>query len=199
MNNFDKDKENHAKDFIDKNYPAFNPNNRSIESSLQRGSINFVLSSGVCCFSELNKNILMWSLYSNKHTGFCVKFKLGELIKSVLEYNKKNTAVIHGQKVIYKWKYPRISGYDKNQVDLLFTKANFWKYEKEWRFSFSYGDGKTVPLSENVVTAIYMGLEIKPTNEEIIKKAVREKRYNLDLYKAKKVQNKFAIFFEKVK
>lgn len=197
--NFDKEKENRAKDFIEKNYPAFNPNNKSIELLLQQGSINFVLSSGVCCFSELNNNILMWSHYAWKHTGFCVNFNYEELVKSIFKYNKKNNVIIYPHKVIYKKKYPRISGYDKNQVDSLFIKSSLWKYEKEWRFSYSFGDDKKVPLPKSVVSAIYMGLEIEKSNEDIIRKAVSAKQYKIELYKAKKIQNKFALCFEKIK
>lgn len=198
INNISKDLIRKASAFIDENYQGFDPNIKSNELLLQQNNRNYVLSSGVNCLSELNNNLLMWSHYSNKHTGFCVEFNCDKLVKAIDDYNKSHQVITYLNKIVYKRNYPRISAYKHEMVDSLFTKSSIWMYEKEWRIVYSEGAGQKINLPPNVITAIYMGLEIQPTQEEIIKRIVLEKQYKIDLYRAKKVPNKFAVCFDKI-
>lgn len=199
ISNFSKDpaKIKKANSFIDKNYSAFDPNIKSNELILQNGHRNNVLSTGVHCLSELKNNLLMWSHYSNKHTGFCVEFNCNELVKTIIADGKNKQAIPYLNKVKYIRYYPRISAY-KDIVDSLYTKSLLWKYEKEWRIVYSKCAGQRINLPPNVITAVYVGLEIQPVHMEFIKKIVEEKHYKIALYKAKRVKNKFAICFDKI-
>lgn len=185
-------------EFIDDNYIGFDPNINDNELQLQKNHLNYVLSSGICCLSELNDSILMWSHYADKHSGFCIEFNFRELEKAILRYNGQNKVIIYGQKVIYTNNYPHVSAYKKQIVESVFTKASIWQYEKEWRFFYSDGAGEKIPLPEEVITAIYMGLNIEPEQEKLIKREISKKGYLIELYKANKNKNRFILDFEKI-
>ena len=199
IDNFSSDslKIKKANSYIDENYHKFDPRVKSNELALQNGYRNKVLSLGVYCLTELNNNVLMWSHYSNKHTGFCVEFNCNELVNAILVDAENKRVTPYLNKVSYKRYYPRISAY-KDLVESLYIKSFLWRYEKEWRIVYSDYAGQSINLPPNVITAIYMGLEIQPDQKDIIKKIISERQYKIDLYKAKKVQNKFALCFEKI-
>ena len=57
---------------------------------------------------------------------------------------------------------------------------------------------KKINLPSNVITSIYLGMNINPENEVIINKAISLKSYRINLYKAIKVENKFKLSFERI-
>lgn len=101
-----------------------NPNsfNKTVQDKISEHSNK----TGITCFTTTNSNILMWSHYTNKHQGICLKF---DLLKSLETF----TVPI---KVLYKADYPKFN-YLKNQKDLLEfmfqTKSEHWSYEEEYR------------------------------------------------------------------
>jgi hypothetical protein len=110
---------------------------------------------GVACFSEENDNLLMWSHYGCKHTGFCIEFDIScEPFRSAF-------------KVSYSKDIP-----SANPVDLYLgpdglgklmvgTKAYCWAYENEWRILNTEGDA-AVKLDPRCITGVYLGLRTKP-------------------------------------
>lgn len=81
---------------------------------------------GIFSLSAVNDNLLMWSHYSNSHTGFCIGFdaeKLFDLSGSLGE-------------VVYDNVFPEINLFDnstKNFLRFFITKSNDWEYEAEYR------------------------------------------------------------------
>ena len=92
---------------------------------------------GVCCFSETNVSMLMWSHYADNHKGVCIEF---EFPKDSLEKSEID-------KVNYCNEFPKYSfddyrGKSKEEVqnkirELITIKAKDWEYEKEWRLIHS--------------------------------------------------------------
>ncbi|MGX1923940.1 DUF2971 domain-containing protein [Vibrio sp. NH-7] len=92
---------------------------------------------GVACFSFSQKkvpaNILMWAHYSESHKGIAVKFK-------------DNSKVVNRlTPVVYKDYRPRVDGDFLLNNDLLslsdfYIKSKHWKYENEYRLSYSFED-----------------------------------------------------------
>lgn len=88
---------------------------------------------GVCCFSETNLSILMWSHYADNHKGVCIEFEFSEDFLKNSELSK----------VIYCNEFPKFTfddyrGFSKEEVknkirQLITIKAKDWEYEKEWR------------------------------------------------------------------
>jgi len=75
-------------------------------------------------FSQIYENIIMWSLYSASHRGYCVKFDFSNLkIKnnlSNINYSNKRKFFLEN---------------DKNVIKIIkaHTKSQKWKFEKEMR------------------------------------------------------------------
>jgi hypothetical protein len=88
---------------------------------------------GICAFSEKYDNLLMWSHYSNSHTGLCLKFDL-TLDPSFFYEPKK---IIYNQNYpianLAKGFYERVASQNFDLIDFLLTKSIDWEYEKEWR------------------------------------------------------------------
>lgn len=83
---------------------------------------------GVICFCEDPLSILMWSLYSEKHTGLCLEFD-----------TTVDSWIGESRKVQYLNAYPSLNFVDSDDWDKLFlslilSKSKKWKHEKEWRF-----------------------------------------------------------------
>ncbi|MBC7389395.1 MAG: DUF2971 domain-containing protein [Opitutaceae bacterium] len=84
------------------------------------------VNTGICCFGQTDDNLLLWSHYTDSHSGFCLKFdvlKEKEVFSNLL-------------RTVYKKEYPF---YNHLTTPLQFTemlirtKADIWEYEQEFR------------------------------------------------------------------
>ena len=156
---------------------------------------------GVVCLSERNKDILMWSHYSNKHQGLCIVFD-----KEILE----------GQfccgKVHYSQNYPTFKKFIKilNRSVLtglfelfLLNKSKHWKYEKEHRLI-------EVPRSENdlpkkriinypatALTGIIWGCQTNEKDKKKVRESLKSKKHEIIYYQASKSKNAYSLKIEK--
>jgi hypothetical protein len=86
---------------------------------------------GVCSLSNSNDNPLMWSHYSNNYEGVCIGF---ESRASVFVDSYINNTLFSGiHSVKYSKFRPRFKSFDESGFDILLTKSEDWKYEKEVR------------------------------------------------------------------
>jgi hypothetical protein len=149
---------------------------------------------GVLSLSLCWDNILMWSHYSNFHKGFCVGFWEDKLKYSgkfgkggLVNYCSNND-------------FPLISPLDEimfQSFKLTHSKANDWKYEKEYRLTKLFDKDKfkesdrLINIPDDFFAEIIIGLntpdiEIKEIKEIAIKKNVR-------IFKIEKVPYKFQL------
>lgn len=94
-----------------------------VRESTVRALETILEQTGVLCLSAKNDDILMWSHYSNGHTGFCLQFDATD-----------NTPFFgFAQPVVYKKKYPVLNRFEATDDQILeaslLTKAYHWKYE----------------------------------------------------------------------
>ena len=75
----------------------------------------------LCCFTTNNTNMLMWSHYTNNHSGICAKFNCDA--DPIFE---------KAQKVEYSNKPPLIEK-SEDYIQSYFRKTTNWSYEREWR------------------------------------------------------------------
>ncbi|MBE7546548.1 MAG: DUF2971 domain-containing protein [Candidatus Kuenenia stuttgartiensis] len=91
---------------------------------------------GVLPFSEINDNILMWSHYSESHTGFCIEFERTD--------SNELGNWDYCMPVLYDDNLPTIKPIelgDKKVVSkILTTKSKLWSYEREWRILVNKGN-----------------------------------------------------------
>ncbi|MBY6900205.1 DUF2971 domain-containing protein [Clostridium botulinum] len=146
----------------------------------------------VSCLSERNDSILMWSHYANKHRGICIEYNFKDF------YDKCKTIF----PVIYTNRFEdhiTVVGQENKSILFAITKAEDWRYEKEWRvIRINELDKHEKGISMQVIkpSAIYMGCEISKKDEASIKDIVIEK--NIDLYKMKLSRNSFELDPERI-
>ncbi len=143
--------------------------------------------SGVFSLSEKNNDILMWSHYANNHTGFCIEFERKDIKSNFLSH-------FMCRKVEYTVEYPNLH----RIIDLpdvnLFTKADGWKYESEWRLVTKQGN-TTLPLPAPI-TAIYFGLRSSDDSIKTVKNIFSKEQ--IKFYRASCKQGEFAIEFMEI-
>ena len=141
---------------------------KTTEEIFQKEKLNLDENSGVCCFSEKNDDILMWSHYADSHKGFCLEFDT--------QYEPFNKAF----KVNYSLEVPTIDplvflpdlNYPPEKMmaeyeKILATKYKCWEYEKEWRI-FHEKTNQLYGYLPQSLTGIYFGSEMEPAHIEIL-------------------------------
>lgn len=104
------------------------PLSKQINSKFQE---NFSSQLGVLSLTEEPDNLLMWSHYSDSHSGFVIKFDTKHSFFT--DSNKLLNEIFHLTKIKYLENRPNLFVMDKEILDVLFQKGNIWEYEKEWR------------------------------------------------------------------
>ncbi len=73
---------------------------------------------------------LLWSHYANSYRGFCIKFNVESLIKSLDESVKLKRVIYSDSPEVISQNHPFSSYYQ------YLLKLHNWKYESEWRLLF---------------------------------------------------------------
>jgi hypothetical protein len=91
---------------------------------------------GICSFTEIRDDLLMWAHYSDHHRGFCVGIDTNELLQCQLALHMGNMQLTKLVKVIYSSTMPSINFFEtmlnhntNDTVTLLTTKSIHWSYE----------------------------------------------------------------------
>jgi hypothetical protein len=165
----------------------------SAKKALDERKEDFYHNKGVCCFSDTNKDLLMWGHYSDSYKGYCLEFYTNT------EFFQKM------RKVEYKKSIPsfRVLPFIKNmkednQIFKLFcTKAIEWKYEKEWRLLHVNGGTKYIYPGESL-KAIFFGPRMDSATKEIICLIVKNQTPDVELWDSQLNKGQFKIDFTRV-
>jgi len=114
----------------------------------------------VCSLSNELSDIRMWSYYAAGHTGLAIEIDIhkGEL-KDLYEVEYSNGLKSFASKL----------SSDTKAHEVLSFKTNHWAHEKEFRV---ITDDEFIPIDRKI-TAIYLGLRVKNTHKEMIKRSVQ--------------------------
>lgn len=141
---------------------------------------------GIYCVTPVNDNILMWSHYSNNHTGFCVGFDSTKLFNCFHD----------GQLVHYENDFPIISpveGFSSKWNKIVFSKSNMWDYEIEYRLS-KLGKPKSLfTIPKNAITQVIVGYKMPESDIIDIKKIVKHELPETKLFITKPKERNFEI------
>ena len=168
---------------------------KMVESLKEKIDKAFVIS----CFSETPDNILMWSHYANKHTGFCVEYDFSKvknrdlltLLYPVIYSEKRPTLPIDLLNVKSKSIGDTVSSADLESFVLaLLTKSNVWNYENEWRLLETPVNLQNNCYVDEIVSKVYLGANISVENEERLRKIAKSRqievvKFSLDTTKFK--------------
>ena len=152
------------------------------------GIINRTKDFGICCFSESNDNIHMWSHYTERHTGVCIEYdstNFNDYFSNSLSAKCELLEVDYRKELIdlnnpIEWdndflKPIRLIMTDPRELDKLFEKlllqknSAIWTNEREWRLIIGglakknnpdkeFCEGYKVEIDPNMITSVIFGL-----------------------------------------
>ena len=160
----------------------------------------------VLCLSERNDSILMWSHYAVNHTGIVIRF-------SCLEETDSSWTL--AQPIKYCDRMPRFVDQDELRALItgqaeprreeivertIFSKAQEWHYEHEWRI---YRPSKTtgaeyLEFNPPELFAIYFGCRTTDIAREKISSLALAINPMAHLFVARKSEREFALEFERI-
>jgi hypothetical protein len=151
---------------------------------------------GVFSASLKWNNILMWSHYSNNHTGFVVGFN-----EEVL----RNSKGIHfGGRVGYPTnrRFPRLNPLEDDGISFFkrfFIKSKDWNYESEFRLINQFLDvnaKRTFVYPKNAIKEVILGMEISEINQAKILDFCKSQR--IPVFKAHRKPFEFNLYRREV-
>lgn len=155
------------------------------KSIIEQTFDKIVNKSGVCCFTKNEKNLLMWSHYTESHKGVCLKFDI----------LKDTDFFVYPLPVNYRDDYPDYNHLGNRQTlvnDIVLSKSNDWSYEQEIRVLKIHENG-LIPFKKNALIEIIFGCKTpKREIDEIISLSVT-KGYTIKFKQAKKKNREFAL------
>ncbi|BBO71383.1 hypothetical protein DSCA_53130 [Desulfosarcina alkanivorans] len=122
---------------------------------------NSLLKTGVLSMTGDPFNLLMWAHYGGNSSGICIEFErnpeniLGKRSTRRVKYVKNRPTI----------KFQKRKNYAKQ---IIYTKSNIWRYEKEWRTCQPEGD-KSYPFPGKVLRILF-GLNCNEKTIELTKK-----------------------------
>lgn len=155
----------------------------------------------ICSFSERLDSMLMWSHYSEKHTGFVMEYNFSEL--GVTDVRSRCMwPVLYDDNLFDASAFfneQKESGAFNNLFGIISSihKAKDWSYEHEWRLILPFSPSDP-PLNYSVPKpkALYLGSKISDANREKVIKIAKAKQ--IDIYTMKLSHNKFEMVPEKI-
>lgn len=155
----------------------------------------------ICSFSERVDSMLMWSHYSENHTGFVMEYDFPELGVSDVRprciwpvlYNDNlfDASAFFGER--------KKSESFNNLFGIIASihKAKDWSYEHEWRLILPFSPSDpSLNYSVPKPKAIHLGSKIKPEHKNTIIEISKSKK--IDIYQMKLSHNKFEMVSSKI-
>lgn len=160
----------------------------------------------VLCLSERNDSILMWSHYAANHTGVAIRF-------ACLEETDSSWSV--AEPIKYCERMPRFVDEEElralitGQAELrretivertIFSKAQDWQYEREWRVyrPSEHTEVEFLEFNSPELSAIYFGCRTSQEDRKKVSAAALAINPNVALFSASKSEREFALEFKRI-
>ena len=151
---------------------------------------------GMLCLSQKRDDILMWSHYTDGHTGFCLEFDR-EGFKS---WNFCNP-------IQYRKAYPTCKNFIRKIESealhhiFLLRKSEHWKYEKEWRVIINCENpaSRTLKFPDELLTGVILGCQMPKAYERVILRWCSKRKNRPRLYRAIKKENEYGLRIREIK
>lgn len=180
-NNFNKLSESQIQKLVKETTESPEKWKQTIEPTFEK----IINSTGVCCFTPEENNLLMWSHYTNSHKGVCLKFNiLKDLDFFIYPFPMK-----------YSDEYPiynHLKNRDTLVTDMVLTKSKIWEYEKEIRV-IKVNNVGFIKFNKDSLEEIVFGCNTTEKEIEEIKDIATKNNYNIVFRKAIKKQKEFGL------
>jgi hypothetical protein len=124
----------------------------------------------VCCFSEINDNLLMWAHYADEHRGACIEFS-AENLKSNYKKDSMICKVNYSTRICPK----NISKYrDKAILHWISTKGKAWNYEREIRVIIGSDPPEFQEFDFHSIKQIIFGCRVSEEQKTTIEQLIFE-------------------------
>ncbi|MFW2571282.1 DUF2971 domain-containing protein [Legionella sp. 29fVS95] len=152
---------------------------------------------GILCLSEDPKNLLMFDYYGEGHKGICIGLdweKLGLIYKS-----KEPRQHQLPRKIAYKRNPPlvELSGDNFNQV--LFSKSEKYKHEKEFRLIYTPGIYKSPQNVLSAIKEIIFGCAISETDKLMVRSWIDINALKVNYYQTTLKPKSYALDIDPIK
>lgn len=109
--------------------------------------------SAVLCLCDTATNPLLWAHYSGGHHGICLGF------------DTSAPPISKAVRVHYQKAYPKANVMTDRTIEqikaCIFTKAAWWKYEREWRvFTYKQPEGYW-PIEADALKSVILGMKVE--------------------------------------
>jgi hypothetical protein len=152
----------------------------------------------VYCLTTKPANMLMWSHYSENHTGICLEFRCA------------NDVLSGALQVVYCKTYPPLDLADDHHRTVLLpllTKAKAWEYEDEYRLIAQeeaealnheslITKNNLLLLPDGALASIIVGCVAPEATRDAVREIVRRCGRNLHLKHAVRVPNHYSLTIE---
>ncbi|HEY5590485.1 MAG TPA: DUF2971 domain-containing protein [Paludibacter sp.] len=160
---------------------------------IQESIDSIINKAGICCFSEINDSILMWSHYANNHTGICLKFD----ILSDPDF------FISPLRMVYKDTYSTINFLKEPKKcveELIKSKHIGWSYEKEIRVYKPNEGNQVIKFAKSSLVEVIFGCRSDKKEVEEFIKLIKDNEFNsTKLIFAKPSKEKYELEFKEYK
>ena len=165
---------------------------------------------GIYCLSEIHYNMLMWSLYADKHKGICIGYNSEILERAVKSHFKTiiNHPWVHFLKAQYEEDYPIIRpttdmSHPQDFIKKLKTKFAQWSYQKEWRLTVginrAFGeDERKIPIPPEAISEISLGLHMDEEDISCIISLLQKKKLGCKVFRMKQEEYSYRLLREEI-
>jgi len=162
---------------------------------------------GIECFTQSPTDILMWSYYTDKHTGVCVEYDFAKLFTSCANSflfpvcYSENRPLLDIRKVYDPitqqiWN-DRIVEVFPSVMRSWITKSKEWEREKEWRLiSFPIKNSSERLVRLPIASRIITGINITNENYQLVADIAKEKGIPIHRTRLKNDQYKIEVVCE---
>lgn len=172
-----QDRASNIKDIIKD--PQRNQSSRQVIQLLEKGVETAMDLAGVLCLSENDRNILMWSHYTDCHKGICLKFKVDD----------HDSFFSEALKINYNTERPSMN-LIKDPPEIihkktLLTKAKCWEYEQELRMVSPKRKPGVHCYPTEQLDGIILGIKTSKENKKLVRNWISTLDFKVELLQAK--------------
>ena len=145
----------------------------------------------IACFSEVYDSILMWSHYTNNHSGICIEYdtnKFSPKIKSSI------FPVLYSRTRLDLTEDLMKASINAGYKALVF-KAKEWEYEKEWRIILSNEDFIN---ARRAISAVIVGVRCSEERIKEIKEWATKFNPGVPVYKIYMSDTEYKLFRKRI-
>ncbi len=156
-------------------------------------SQNLINNQGLCCFSSVNDNLLMWSHYANSHKGVCVGYDV-----ELLRQSFPNSKIASFGWVQYGKRFPKVD-FIKNELQSLNRVVRYksidWEYEKEIRIMSTPGPHSFKP---DAIKEVIFGLNTPKLQINTVMALLLKNFRSLSISKVEIMDGEYRIRFSNI-